>query len=253
MIVMLAKRIIAALDIKEGRVVKGIQFKKLQDAGDPVELAREYEKAGIDELVFLDITASQENRDILLELVKQVSREVFIPFTVGGGIKTVEGVRELARTGADKVFMNTAAVDNPKLVRKSAEVLGRANLVVAIDGKKTDKGWEVYTHGGTEPRNLSVVKWAQRVEELGAGEILLTSMDTDGTKDGFDLELTSTVVDAVDIPVIASGGAGDPGHFSEAFRAGASAGLAASIFHYGEYSVDEVKSYLSERGINVRQ
>lgn len=253
MIEMLAKRVVAALDIKEGRVVKGIQFKKLRDAGNPVELAREYETAGIDELVFLDITASQEGRDILLDLVKQVSREVFIPFTVGGGIKTVEGVRQLARNGADKVFMNTAAVDDPDLVRKSADVLGRANLVVAIDGKKTEEGWEVYTHGGTEPRNVSVVDWARRVEELGAGEILLTSMDTDGTKDGFDLELTSAVVDAVDIPVIASGGAGEPNHFLKAFRVGASAALAASIFHYGEYSVEEVKGYLSERGINVRR
>lgn len=234
-------------------MVKGIQFKKLRDAGDPVELAREYESTGIDELVFLDITASQENRDILLNLVKQVSKEVFIPFTVGGGIKSVEGVRDLARNGADKIFMNTAAVDDPNLVRKSADVLGRANLVVAIDGKKTAEGWRVYTHGGTEPRNVSVVDWARRVEELGAGEILLTSMETDGTRNGFDLELTSAVVDAVQIPVIASGGAGKPKHFLEAFRAGASAGLAASIFHYGEYSVAEVKGYLSKRGINVRR
>lgn len=250
---MLAKRIVAALDIKEGRVVKGIQFKKLRDAGDPVELAREYEASGIDELVFLDITASQENRDILLDLVKQVSREVFIPFTVGGGVKTVESVRQLARNGADKVFMNTAAVDNPNLVRNAADVLGRANLVVAIDGKKTDEGWKVYTHGGTKPRNTSVLNWARRVEELGAGEILLTSMDTDGTKDGFDIELTSAVVEAVDIPIIASGGAGEPKHFLDAFRAGASAGLAASIFHYGEYDISEVKEYLTERGINVRK
>ncbi|MBS3787283.1 imidazole glycerol phosphate synthase subunit HisF [Candidatus Bipolaricaulota bacterium] len=250
---MLAKRIIAALDIKEGRVVKGIQFKKLRDAGDPVELAKEYEVAGIDELVFLDITASREDRKILLDLVKQVSREVFIPFTVGGGIKTVEGVRQLARNGADKVFMNTAAVDDPDLVRKSAEVLGRANLVVAIDGKKTEEGWEVYTHGGTRPRSISVVSWAQRVEGLGAGEILLTSMDTDGTKGGFDLELTSSVAGAIDIPVIASGGAGQPDHFLDAFRSGASAGLAASIFHYGEYDISEVKKYLTNRGINVRQ
>ncbi|MBS3735959.1 MAG: imidazole glycerol phosphate synthase subunit HisF [Candidatus Bipolaricaulota bacterium] len=250
---MLAKRIVAALDIKKGRVVKGIQFKNLRDAGDPVELAKEYESAGIDELVFLDITASQENRNILLDLVKRVSREVFIPFTVGGGIKTVEGVRGLARNGADKVFMNTAAVENPDLVRKSADVLGRANLVVAIDGKKADGGWRVHTHGGTKPRSVSVVDWARRVEELGAGEILLTSMETDGTRTGFDLELTSAVADAVNIPVIASGGAGEPQHFEQAFRAGASAGLAASIFHYGDYSVAEVKNFLLERGTNVRR
>jgi cyclase len=250
---MLAKRIIAALDIKEGRVVKGIQFKQLRDAGDPVELAREYELAGVDELVFLDITASQEERRILLDLVKQVSRELFIPFTVGGGVKTVKGVRQLARNGADKVFMNTAAVNDPDLVRESSEILGRANLVVAIDGKKKDEGWQVYTHGGNKPRDLAVVDWARQVEDLGAGEILLTSMDTDGTKNGFDLELTSAVVNAVDIPVIASGGAGKPEHFLEAYRAGASAGLAASIFHYGKYSIAEVKDYLYEGGINVRR
>lgn len=250
---MLAKRIVAALDIKEGRVVKGIKFKKLRDAGDPIELAVEYERAGIDELVFLDITASKEGRDILLELVKEVSKEIYIPFTVGGGINTVEGVRQLARNGADKVFMNTAAVNDPELVRKSSEVLGRANLVVAIDGKKTNETWEVYTHGGSKPRKISVLDWARRVEELGAGEILLTSMNTDGTKDGFDLELTSRVVNAVNIPVIASGGAGGPEHFLEAFQSGASAGLAASIFHYREHSVAEVKDYLLERGINVRR
>ena len=250
---MLAKRIVAALDIKEGRVVKGIKFKKLRDAGDPIELAVEYEKSGIDELVFLDITASKEGRDILLELVKEVSKEIYIPFTVGGGINKVEGVRQLARNGADKVFMNTAAVNDPELVRKSSDVLGRANLVVAIDGKKTDGTWEVYTHGGSKPRDISVLDWALRMEELGAGEILLTSMNTDGTKDGFDLELTSRVANAVNIPVIASGGAGEPEHFLEAFQSGASAGLAASIFHYGEYSVAEVKDYLLERGINVRR
>ena len=249
---MLAKRIIAALDIKDGRVVKGIQFKQLRDAGDPVELAREYEIAGIDELVFLDITASREGREILLELVKEVSKEIYIPFTVGGGIKTVEGVRELVRNGADKVFMNTAAVEDPTLISNSAEVLGSANLVVAIDGKKTNSGWEVYTHGGTKPRGIKALNWARQVEELGAGEILLTSMNTDGTKEGFDLELTSAVAEAVNIPVIASGGAGQPVHFEEAFRVGASAGLAASIFHYGEYSVAEVKDYLAKRRINVR-
>jgi len=249
---MLAKRIVAALDIKEGRVVKGIQFKQIRDAGDPTELAVEYEREGIDELVFLDITASHEKRDILLDLVKEVSRQLYIPFTVGGGIHSVEGVRELARNGADKVFMNTAAVDDPSLIDESSEVLGSSNLVVAIDGKRKNSEWEVYTHGGREPRGISVVDWARRVEDLGAGEILLTSMDTDGMKEGFDLSLTKKVVNAVDIPVIASGGAGEPEHFLEAFEVGASAALAASIFHYGEYSVSEVKTYLSQRGTNVR-
>lgn len=249
---MLAKRIVAALDIEEGRVVKGIQFKQIRDAGDPVELAVEYEREGVDELVFLDITASHEKRDILLDLVKEVSRKLYIPFTVGGGVRSVEGVRNLARNGADKVFMNTAAVDDPSLIEKSSRVLGSSNLVIAIDGKKTDSGWEVYTHGGRKSRGISAVDWAKRAERLGAGEILLTSMDTDGMKGGFDLELTSRVVNAVNIPVIASGGAGKPKHFQGAFEAGASAGLAASIFHYGEYSVNEVKSYLAQRGTNVR-
>ena len=252
MIEMLAKRIVAALDIRDGRVVKGVNFKGLRDAGDPVELARIYEQSGIDELVFLDITATKEDRDILLELVREVSREIFIPFTVGGGIKTQEGARELVKNGADKVFINTAAVENPSIVRKTADILGRANLVIAIDGKKSGDRWEVYTHGGTKPRNLSVKDWAQKVEGLGAGEILLTSMDTDGTKGGFDLEMTSAVVEAVNIPIIASGGAGSPEDFLGAFAAGASAGLAASIFHFKEITIKQMKTYLREAGKEVR-
>jgi len=250
---MLAKRIIAALDIKEGRVVKGINFVNIRDAGDPVELAKRYEDEGIDELVFLDITASHEDREILLDLVREVSRELFIPFTVGGGIHSVEGMRELVRVGADKVFMNTAAVEHPELIRDGAEVIGSSNLVVAIDAKRTAEGWQVYTHGGRKPHDITAMSWAKEVEKLGAGEILLTSMDTDGTKDGFDLELLEFITSAVNIPVIASGGAGGPEHFLEAFSEGAGAALAASIFHYGEYSVGEVKDYLNERDVNVRQ
>jgi len=250
---MLAKRIIAALDIREGRVVKGVQFKQIRDAGDPVELAKRYESEGIDELVFLDITASHEKREILLDLVKEVAREVFVPFTVGGGVRSVKDVRELTRNGADKVFINTASVEDPSLIRNAARVIGSANLVIAIDAKKTGDGWVVYTHGGRKRRDISAVEWAKRTEELGAGELLLTSMETDGTKDGFDLELTSAVSDSVNIPVIASGGAGKPSHFADAFQSGASAALAASIFHYSEYTVSEVKNHLFEEGINVRR
>ncbi len=250
---MLAKRIVAALDVKEGRVVKGIQFKQIRDAGDPVELAREYENAGVDELVFLDITASREGRGVLLDLAREVSRNLYIPFTVGGGIRSAEGVRELARNGADKVFINTAAVEDPGLIRRASEVIGSSNLVVAIDGKRVEGGWEVHTHGGKKGRGILAVDWAKRAEKLGAGELLLTSMDADGTKEGFDLGLTARIAEAVNIPVIASGGAGEPEHFRRAFGVGASAALAASIFHYGEYSIKQVKSYLSERGINVRK
>lgn len=250
---MLAKRIIAALDIREGRVVKGVQFKEIRDAGDPVELAKRYESEGIDELVFLDITASHEKREILLDLVKEVAREVFVPFTVGGGVRSVKNVRELARNGADKVFINTASVEDPSLIRNAARVIGSANLVIAIDAKRTDDVWVVYTHGGRKRRDISAVEWAKRAEELGAGELLLTSMETDGTKNGYDLELTSAVSDSVNIPVIASGGAGKPPHFVDSFQSGASAALAASIFHYGEYTVSQVKNYLFEEGINVRR
>ncbi|ASJ16241.1 imidazole glycerol phosphate synthase subunit HisF [Thermococcus chitonophagus] len=249
---MLAKRIIAALDIKEGRVVKGIKFRNIRDAGDPIELARRYESEGIDEIVFLDITASYEKRQILLDLVERIAEEIYVPFTVGGGIRTAEEAREIVKRGADKIFINTAAVDNPKLVEEIAQVIGTANLVVAIDAKWNGKFWEVYTHGGRKARGIDAVEWAKTVESLGAGEILLTSMDTDGTKQGFDIPLTKAVVEAVEIPVIASGGAGKPEHFLEAFRIGAEAALAASIFHYGEYTVRELKEFLAEHGVPVR-
>lgn len=250
---MLAKRVIAALDVREGRVVKGIQFKDIRDAGDPVELGKEYEAAGIDELVFLDITASHEKRDILLSLVEEVARKLFIPFTVGGGVRSVEDVKKLARKGADKVFINTAAVENPGLIEEAAKVIGSSNLVIAIDGKREGGAWIVYTHGGRKAHDLTVLDWARRVEELGAGELLLTSMEADGTEEGFDLELTGAVADAVDVPVIASGGAGKPAHFPAAFQSGASAALAASIFHYDEFSVSEVKEAIYEEGFNVRR
>lgn len=249
---MLAKRIIAALDIKEGRVVKGIKFQNIRDAGDPIELAKRYEEEGIDEIVFLDITASYEKRQILLDLVKRIAEEIYVPFTVGGGIKSVEEIREIIKSGADKVFLNTAAVDNPTLISEVAKVVGSANLVIAIDAKWNGKFWEVYTHGGRKARGIDAVEWAKEVESLGAGEILLTSMDTDGTQEGFDIPLTKAIVEAVDIPVIASGGAGSPEHFYEAFKIGASAALAASIFHYGKYTVKELKEYLARRGVNVR-
>ena len=249
---MLAKRIIAALDIKNGRVVKGIRFRNIRDAGDPIELAKRYEEEGIDEIVFLDITASHEGRDILYSLVERIAEEIYVPFTVGGGIKSAEEARRIIKNGADKVFTNTAAVNRPELVGEIAEIVGTANLVVAIDAKWNGSYWEVYTHGGRKARGLNAVEWAKKVEELGAGEILLTSMDTDGTKEGFDIPLTKAVVEAVDIPVIASGGAGKPEHFYEAFKAGAEAALAASIFHYNEYTVGELKEFLAERGIPVR-
>ncbi|AHF79909.1 imidazole glycerol phosphate synthase subunit HisF [Thermococcus paralvinellae] len=249
---MLAKRIIAALDIKEGRVVKGIKFKNIRDAGDPIELAKRYEEEGIDEIVFLDITASFEKRRILFDLVKRIAEEIYVPFTVGGGIKSVEEIREIIKSGADKVFLNTAAVDNPELVREAAKVVGSANLVIAIDAKWNGKYWEVYTHGGRKARGIDAIEWAKEVEKLGAGEILLTSMDTDGTQQGFDIPLTKAIVEAVDIPVIASGGAGSPEHFYEAFKIGAEAALAASIFHYGKYTVRELKEYLAKKGVPIR-
>lgn len=249
---MLAKRIIAALDIKNGRVVKGIKFKNIRDAGDPIELAKRYEEEGIDEIVFLDITASFEKRKILLELVKSIAEEIYVPFTVGGGIKSVDEIKEIIKNGADKVFLNTAAVDNPMLIEEAARIVGSANLVIAIDAKWNGKYWEVHTHGGRKPRGIDAIKWAKEVENFGAGEILLTSMDTDGTQQGFDIPLTKAIVDAVDIPVIASGGAGKPEHFYEAFKIGASAALAASIFHYEKYTVRELKEYLAKKGIPIR-
>jgi cyclase len=255
---MLAKRIIPCLDVDNGRVVKGIQFVSLVDAGDPVEQARAYDAQGADELTFLDITASLDKRDIIIDLVHRVADQVFIPFTVGGGLKAVEDIREVLRAGADKVSLNTAAVERPPLIAKAARLFGSQCIVVAIDAKRREhddpkKGWEVFTHGGRKNVGWDAVEWAAAAEALGAGEILLTSMDCDGTKEGYDIELTRAVSEAVRIPVIASGGAGKPEDFYEALTAGgASAVLAASLFHFGECSIAEVKANLSQRGVLVR-
>lgn len=252
---MLAKRIIPCLDVNDGRVVKGIRFVSLVDAGDPVEQGRRYDSEGADELTFLDITASSDKRAIVAELVRRVADEVFIPFTVGGGLGSIEDVRALLRAGADKVSLNTAAVERPELITEGANVFGSQCMVVAIDARRRDAGagWEVYTHGGRKRVRVDAVEWAVRAEGLGAGEILLTSMDRDGTRDGYDIELTRAVAEAVSIPVIASGGAGRPEHFYEALtEGGASAVLAASLFHFGELTVGGLKSYLRERGVVVR-
>ena len=251
---MLAKRIIPCLDVKNGRVVKGINFLNLVDAGDPVEQAHFYDEHGADELVFLDITASHEKRDIMLDVVRRTSEEVFMPLTVGGGVRTVEDAQLLLKSGADKVTMNTAAVKNPELLRECSERFGAQATVLAIDAKSTgDNSWEVYIYGGREPVGLDALEWALKAESLGAGEILLTSMDRDGTKIGYDLELTRTISQAVKIPVIASGGCGAVEHFEQVFKLGsADAALAASIFHYRENSIKEVKDYLSERDVHVR-
>jgi cyclase len=256
---MLAKRIIPCLDVKDGRVVKGVNFVNLRDAGDPVELGALYDAQGADELVFLDITASHEQRDIVAEMAARVAEQVFIPFTVGGGIRTVEDFRRILKAGADKISINTAAVQNPDLIREASERFGSQCVVVAIDprrvGTKPDGTpyWEVYTHGGRKPTGLDAIEWAQRVEQLGAGEILLTSMDRDGTQIGYDIELTRAVAQAVSIPVIASGGAGKPEHLYDALTDGlADAALVASIVHDGHYTVAELKTYLHERGVPVR-
>lgn len=256
---MLVKRIIPCLDVKDGRVVKGVNFVNLRDAGDPVELGALYDAQGADELVFLDITASHEQRDIVVEMAARVAEQVFIPFTVGGGIRTVDDFRRILKAGADKVSINTAAVQNPDLIREASERFGSQCVVVAIDprrvGTKPDgtPQWEVYTHGGRKPSGLDAIEWAQRVEELGAGEILLTSMDRDGTQIGYDIELTRAVAQAVSIPVIASGGAGKPEHLYDALTDGmADAALVASIVHDGHYTVGELKRYLHERGVPVR-
>lgn len=251
---MLTKRIIPCLDVTDGRVVKGTNFINLRDAGDPVELAAYYDGQGADELVFLDITASAQGRKTMLEMVYRTAGEVFIPYTVGGGISTLEDIRDVLSAGADKVSINTAAVQNPELVAKSAERFGTQCIVVAIDARQVGpQKWEVYIHGGRTPTGMDAVEWARRVEELGAGEILLTSMDRDGTKDGYDIPLTRAIADTVRIPVIASGGVGTLEHIAEGLTAGgADAALAASIFHFGEYSVRQVKEYLHERGIPVR-
>ncbi|HOP81403.1 MAG TPA: imidazole glycerol phosphate synthase subunit HisF [Armatimonadota bacterium] len=253
---MLAKRIIPCLDVKEGRVVKGTNFVNLRDAGDPVELAELYDKEGADEVTFLDITASHEKRNIILDVASRTAEKVFIPFTVGGGIRSVEDFRAILKTGADKVSMNTAAIHNPKLISEAAEMFGSQCVVVAIDAKRRmDDGlsWEVYTHGGRTPTGIDAVKWAIEAEKLGAGEILLTSMDADGTKAGYDIELTRAVADSIGIPVIASGGAGTLEHIYDALTAGgADAALIASIVHYQIYTIKQIKDYLSERGVIVR-
>ncbi|ENO85582.1 MAG TPA: imidazole glycerol phosphate synthase subunit HisF [Thauera aminoaromatica] len=251
---MLAKRIIPCLDVKSGRVVKGVNFVELRDAGDPVEIARRYDEQGADEITFLDITASSDDRDIILHVVEQVAEQVFIPLTVGGGVRVVEDVRRLLNAGADKVSMNTAAVNNPQLVFEAASKVGSQCIVVAIDAKQTAPGkWEVFTHGGRNNTGLDAIEWARKVESLGAGEILLTSMDRDGTKSGFDLALTRAVSDAVRIPVIASGGVGTLEHLAEGVSEGrADAVLAASIFHFGQHTVREAKELMRARGIEVR-
>ncbi len=251
---MLTKRIIPCLDVTAGRVVKGVNFVELRDAGDPVEIARRYNDQGADELTFLDITASSDQRDIILNIIEDVSSQVFIPLTVGGGVRTVEDVRRLLNAGADKVSINTSAVTNPQLVADASSRYGSQCIVVAIDAKQVSPGkWEIFTHGGRTPTGLEAVAWAKKMENMGAGEILLTSMDRDGTKNGFDLELTRAISDSVNIPVIASGGVGNLQHLADGILKGhADAVLAASIFHYGEYTVQEAKKFMSDQNIPVR-
>jgi len=254
---MLTKRIIPCLDcdlsVPEGRVVKGIKFKQIRYAGEPAELAGKYSKDGADELVFLDITASHERRETMIHVIEKTAKEVFIPLTVGGGIKSTEDMKKILRAGADKISINTAAIQNPDLISEGAEEFGNQCIVVAIDAKREGDSWTCYIYGGREPTGIDAIKWAIKVESLGAGEILLTSMDRDGTKDGYDLELTKVISEAVNIPVIASGGVGTPEHILEAFTKGkADAALAASIFHFSEYPIPVVKEYLKERGIPVR-
>jgi len=250
---MLAKRIIPCLDVKDGRVVKGTQFVDLKDAGDPAENAKAYDGQGADEIAFLDITASYEKRDILIDIVRRTAEEIFIPLTVGGGVRNLEDIRKLLKAGADKVSVNTAAVKDPHFVERASKRFGSQCIVIAIDAKRKGEGWEVFTHGGRVPTGIDAHQWAKRMEELGAGEILLTSMDRDGTKDGYDIDLTRTISEQVGIPVIASGGVGTLEHLYEGLVLGkADAVLAASIFHYREYTISQVKSYLKERGVIVR-
>lgn len=252
---MFTKRIIPCLDVNNGRVVKGINFVNLRDAGDPVEVGAAYDLAGADELVFLDITASSDAREIKLDMVRRVAETVFIPFTVGGGIRTVEDFRMILREGADKIAVNTAAILNPQLISEAAEKFGSQCVVVAIDAKRREdgSGWNIYKNGGRVDMGIDAVEWAAKADKLGAGEILVTSMDCDGTKDGYDLELTKAISECVSIPVIASGGAGNPQHFYEALTVGkADAALAASLFHYKELEIREVKEYLKEQGVSVR-
>jgi cyclase len=254
----LAKRIIPCLDVDNGRVVKGVQFVDIRDAGDPVEVARRYDKEGADEITFLDITASSDDRETIVHVVERVAEEVFIPLTVGGGIRTVDDVRRMLNAGADKVAINTAAVFNPEFVKEASDRVGSQCIVVAIDAKKTSaedepNRWEIFTHGGRKPTGLDAVEWAKKMVDYGAGEILLTSMDRDGTKIGFDIELTSAIADAVTVPVIASGGVGTLDHLAEGVLEGkADAVLAASIFHFGEYTIEQAKQKMAEHGIEVR-
>ncbi len=249
----LAKRVIPCMDVTAGRVVKGVNFVSLRDAGDPVEIAARYDEQGADELTFLDITASSDDRDIILHVIEAVASRVFIPLTVGGGVRKVDDVRRLLNAGADKVSINTAAVQNPALVSEASGKVGNQCIVVAIDAKRGVSGWEVYTHGGRRATGLDAVAWARHMQEAGAGEILLTSMDRDGTRDGFDLGLTRAVCDAVDIPVIASGGVGTLEHLAQGvLEGGADAVLAASIFHFGEHTVQQAKQHMRLRGIEVR-
>jgi cyclase len=249
----LAKRVIPCLDVTAGRVVKGVNFVDLRDAGDPVEIAARYDEQGADEVTFLDITASSDERDILLNVIEAVAARVFIPLTVGGGVRRLEDVRRLLNAGADKVSINTAAVQNPELVREASGVVGCQCIVVAIDAKKKGASWEVFTHGGRRPTGLDAIEWAKRMEAAGAGEILLTSMDRDGTKAGFDLGLTRAVAEAVGVPVIASGGVGSKEDFAQGvIEGGADAVLAASVFHFGELTVRQVKEHMKSRGIEVR-
>ena len=252
---MLAKRIIPCLDVKAGRVVKGVNFVELRDAGDPVELARHYDEERADELVFLDISASHERRGIMLEVAKKSASQIFIPFTVGGGIRSVENMRAMLKAGADKISVNTAAIDNPQIISEGAKKFGSQCIVLAVDAKRREDGdgWEVYTHGGRVATGIDAIDWVKKGVALGAGEILLTSMDADGTKNGYDIELTRTVSEAVNVPVIASGGAGTFEDFLHVLTLGkADAVLAASIFHYGQYTIRQVKEYLRSRGIEVR-
>ncbi len=250
---MLTKRIIPCLDVKEGRVVKGVSFVELRDAGDPVELAKFYDEQGADELVFLDISASHEGKETMVEVVRIVATELSSPFTVGGGIRTLDDMKRMLRAGADKVSLNTAALDRPELIEEGADFFGSQCIVVAIDAKRNGDSWDVYTHGGRNQTEWDAVEWAKHAVALGAGELLLTSMDSDGQKDGFDVALTKAVRDAVEVPVIASGGAGNREHFKGVFeQADADAALAASIFHYKETSIKEVKQYLHQEGVNVR-
>jgi cyclase len=255
---MLAKRIIPCLDVDGGRVVKGVQFVDIRDAGDPVEVARRYDEQGADEITFLDITATSDQRDTIVHVVEEVASQVFIPLTVGGGIRTVEDIRRMLIAGADKVGINSAAVKRPEFVKEAADRVGSQCIVLSIDAKRVNapgepSRWEIFTHGGREGTGIDAVEWAMRMTEYGAGEILLTSMDRDGTRDGFDLELTRTICDAVDVPVIASGGVGNLQHLAEGVTQGkADAVLAASIFHFGDYTVQQAKQYMAEQGIEVR-